>query len=182
MWIYYIEIWRHLSSIVVLHKKRSTSYNSFWRTKYFFCNYAWLSEDEVRIFSIKINDEETIFLKHSISKFASSSPQGRQLVCDHRLPLWSFYALHLVLKDSQASQNEHFRLVLIQNQLKKFNLLILIILLGCKNYGSFQQIFFTSYLSMLNWVDPAFQGSCSIWTAQQSYAIICKYNEEENKN
>ena len=64
MWIYYIKIWRHLSSIVILHEKRSTYYNSFWRTEYFIYDYAWLGEDEDRIFHIKINDEETIFLKH----------------------------------------------------------------------------------------------------------------------
>ena len=177
MWIYYIEVWRRLSSIVVLHKKRSTSYNSSWRTKCFLYDYAWLSEDEDRIFSIKINDEETIFLKHSISKFASSAPQCRQLICDHRLSLWSLLSLHLVLKDSRASQNQHFRLVLVQTRLMKFNLLILIILLGCKNYGSFQRLFFTSYLSMLEWADPVFQGSCSIWTAKLSYATICSHNE-----
>ena len=64
MWIYNIEVWRRLSSIVVLHKKRSTSYNLPWRTECFIYDYAWPSEDEDQIFSIKINDEETIFLKH----------------------------------------------------------------------------------------------------------------------
>ena len=177
MWIYYIEVWRRLSSIIVLHKKRSTSYNSHWRTECLFYDYAWFCEDEDRIFSIKINDEETIFLKHSISKFASSAPQSRQLVCDHRLSLWSFYVLHLVLKDSQASRNEHLRLVLVQTQLMKFNLLNLISLLGIKNYGSFQRLFFTSYLSMLEWTNPVFQGSCSIWAVQLSYGIICSHNE-----
>ena len=177
MWIYYIKLWRHLLFIVVLHEKRSTSYNSLWRTECFFYDYAWFCEDENRIFSIKINDEETVVLKHLISKFASSAPQGWQLVCDHRLSLWSFIALHLVLKDSWASQNEHFRLVLVQTRLMKFNLLNLINLLDCKNYGSFQRLFSISYLSMMEWVDPAFQRSCSIWTAQQSYAIICCHNE-----
>ena len=64
MWIYCIEVWRRLSSIVVLHKNSSTSYNLPWRTKCFIYDYAWPSEDEDRIFSIKINDAETIFLKN----------------------------------------------------------------------------------------------------------------------
>ena len=81
---------------------------------------------------IKINDEETILLKRLTSNFASNMPQGRQLVCDHRLSLWSYLSLHLVLKDSRASQNHHFGLVITKTRLMKFNLLNLIILLSCK--------------------------------------------------